>query len=217
MRRQQREQPQTGQRAFVAFEPRVNQQAGMVRIGDDLLDDPIAALFARAGHAKAQRDVGKLLDRGGQVPPLVVEERLAVGDQVLQVANLRPVDRRVIDLADDAGGQREPDAAGGRIGGADRLLVAARPARLDAGRSEGVLPACFCMKGGIALTGLRADVSTSLACREIQGKTGRKVGHSGRISPLTNPTRKRGNFPTFRIEAIPRRRLSKFLDSEIPR
>ena len=91
-----------------------------MRIGDDFLDDPVAA--ARrwcSSMRKPERDRRKLFELAVEVPPLVVKKRTAVGDQVLQVADLRPVDRRVIDLADDARGQREPDAARRRIGRAD--------------------------------------------------------------------------------------------------
>ena len=97
--------------------------------------------------------VRKLLELAVEVPPLVVKKRLAVGDQVLQVANLRPVDRRVVDFADDARGQREPDAARGRIGRADRLLVAARPARARFPGAEGCMEASSAVWAGVDSSG----------------------------------------------------------------
>lgn len=41
---------------------------------------------------------------------LFVEERETVADQVLEVADLRPIDGREIDFGDDAVPQREPEA-----------------------------------------------------------------------------------------------------------
>ena len=48
-----------------------------------------------------------------RVPSLVVKERFPVGDQELQVADLRRVDSRVVDLRDARMIERVPDATGG--------------------------------------------------------------------------------------------------------
>src|SRR5262249_27953287 len=67
---------------------------------------------------------------------LVVEELLAIGHQVLQVTDLRPIDRRVVDLVQNARGYREPDRAARRVRRPDRVLRALRPSRRDARGAE---------------------------------------------------------------------------------
>jgi hypothetical protein len=56
-----------------------------------------------------------------------VKEALAVSDQVLQVAQLRPVDRRERDLRHDTFSQRKPKPARRGVGRTDRRFVAVRP------------------------------------------------------------------------------------------
>src|SRR2546425_12890973 len=70
---------------------------------------------------------------------LVMEEALAVGDEVLQVPDLRAVDGGIVDLVQDAGGDGDPDRAVRRVRRPDRVLRALRPSRRDAGRAEGAL------------------------------------------------------------------------------
>ena len=70
---------------------------------------------------------------------LVVEKALAVGDQILKVADLRPVHRRKIDFGDDAVPERKPDSAGSCIGGSQPILSSVRPAGLDARPSKSLL------------------------------------------------------------------------------
>src|SRR5713101_4521665 len=70
---------------------------------------------------------------------LIMEETLAVGDEVLEVPDLRAVDGGVVDLVQDAGGDGEPDRAARRVRRADRVLRALRPSRCDARGAEGAL------------------------------------------------------------------------------
>src|SRR2546425_8953376 len=70
---------------------------------------------------------------------LIMEEALAVGDEVLEVPDLRAVDGGIVDPVQDAGGDGEPDRAARRVRRADRVLRALRPSRYDAGGAEGAL------------------------------------------------------------------------------
>jgi hypothetical protein len=137
MRGEEREQVQAGEQLLVALDRRVDEHARLMRVGDDLLDDAIAAVAGGAGDAHAERTIAERLEPGHVVAPLVVEERLAVGHEVLQVADLRAVDGGIVDLVQDAGGYGEPHRAAGRVRRADRVLRALRPARGDAGGAEG--------------------------------------------------------------------------------
>jgi len=68
---------------------------------------------------------------------LAVGERLAVGDDQLQVAQRGRAEVRVVDLGQLAGLQRVPDLALPRHGRAEALLVRRSPERLGARRAGG--------------------------------------------------------------------------------
>src|SRR5262245_49373986 len=70
------------------------------------------------------------------MPPLVVNERVAVGDQILKIAYLRSVDGGKVDLVHDSRGQCKPEPTRSRIGGADCVFVTARPPRFNAGLAK---------------------------------------------------------------------------------
>src|SRR5713101_6255292 len=70
---------------------------------------------------------------------LVMKETLAVGDEVLEVPDLRAVDGGVVDLVQDAGGDGEPDGAARGVRRSDCVLRALRPSRGDTGGAEGAL------------------------------------------------------------------------------
>jgi hypothetical protein len=69
--------------------------------------------------------------------PLIMKKRLSIGNQVLKIAYLWSIDRGKIDFVENARGQRKPNTARRRIGGADRIFVTPRPPRLNPGLSEG--------------------------------------------------------------------------------
>lgn len=133
---QQREEPKPGEQLRVRFQASVNQDAGQVRIGDDFLDDSVAALAIGGRDPQAER-IALHVFAGTLEVAFVVEERRAVGDQVLQVAGLRPVDGRVIHLREDAATDGEPDAARRRVGGAHSVLPGGGPTRPLAGATRG--------------------------------------------------------------------------------
>src|SRR5262245_33527053 len=70
------------------------------------------------------------------MPPLIVNERIAVSDQVLKIADLRSVDRRKVDFVYNSCGQCKPEPTRGRIGCADRVFVTPRPPRFNAGLTK---------------------------------------------------------------------------------
>src|SRR5262245_59480822 len=111
-----------------------------MRIGNKLLDDLVATLRIAIHHAKPQRQGRKVFLLADQVAALVLKKRFAVGDEKLQIADLRPIDGRVVNLVDDSARQGEPDPADGGICGAEAVLVVARPARGDTGAAgRGIL------------------------------------------------------------------------------
>lgn len=110
-----------------------------MRVADDVLNDGIAAVGVRVGAAVAERMVREALHLNGEIALLVVEERLAIADEILKIADLWPVYSRVVDLGNNAVPDREPETTGGRVRGAYYCLVAMGPAGLDPGLAE-----CFC-------------------------------------------------------------------------
>lgn len=73
-----------------------------------------------------------------QIAPFLVTKGFPIGDQKLEVAGVGLIDVRVINLVDDAVRDREPEPATGMMGSADSFLATLRPARLRAGRAEGL-------------------------------------------------------------------------------
>lgn len=123
--------PKTGLANYLRF--RFSSRAA---IADDLLDDAESPLGISVDDAEPEDARPEALLRGVQLA-LILEERLTIGDQVLEIADLRPVDRGVVDLVENPLRESEPDAAQGRIRSAHAVLVAAGPAGLDARSTPG--------------------------------------------------------------------------------
>ena len=136
VRRQQGEEPQPGEQGGVRLQAGGHEHAIPVGVGDDFLDDAEVPPGIGVGDAVAQRVRGQAFVGVVQVA-FVVKEGFAVGDEVLEVADLRPVNGRVVDLVENAFGNGEPDPAQSRVSGPYPVLVAARPARFDAGSAGG--------------------------------------------------------------------------------
>src|SRR6516225_7370886 len=77
---------------------------------DDLFCDRVAALGIPIGHAISEAMPREALDGRDQMPPLLVEEGDPIGDQVLQISDLRTIDRWVKDFSENALPEREPYA-----------------------------------------------------------------------------------------------------------
>jgi hypothetical protein len=67
----------------------------------------------------------------GQIALFLMKKGLAVSDEVLEVAKLRSVDGRVVDLRNDAIPDSEPEMAGRRVRCAYAGFVAMRPSGFD--------------------------------------------------------------------------------------
>ena len=107
-----------------------------MRIGNDLLDNTETPMRIGADDPESERVPGQILVSAVEVP-FVAEEGRTIGDEILEIADLRPVDGGVIDLVEDSLGDREPDPARRRISSSDAVLVASGPAWLDAGLAGG--------------------------------------------------------------------------------
>src|SRR6185437_9766041 len=73
---------------------------------------------------------------GFEVALLLVKEAGSIGNQVLQVAQLRPVHGWVIDFGDDAIPKRKPDLAGSRVCGSDSVFATMGPSGMNSRASK---------------------------------------------------------------------------------
>jgi hypothetical protein len=92
----------------VAIEAGVDQQGRLMRIGDDFLEEMIAAVGRMADDSHPEAGGVEVLGGGIEIAAFFVEEGLAVGDEELEVADLRLIDGGEINLVDDADGGGEP-------------------------------------------------------------------------------------------------------------
>ena len=137
VRSQQRVEAQLAAQGLIQhFDFGMHQQDGSVRIREHLFDQPVAALAFRVGKAVKEAIALRVFDPVVQVAFFLVAKGLAIGDEELEVARVRLVHMRVVNLIDDAVAEREPEPATGMIGRAHAFLGARSPARLDSGRSE---------------------------------------------------------------------------------
>src|ERR1035438_2324460 len=103
-----------------------------MRVGDDLFDNGIMPGWIRIRTAVSQAVIRQMFQFGREMTLLVVEKALAVGDEILKVAELWPVHRRIIDFGDDAVPKGKPDPAGGGISSSHAILSSMRPPGLNA-------------------------------------------------------------------------------------
>ncbi len=123
-------------------EPDAHEDRVPVRVGDVLGLDPIlAAPRRRRDLARHAAGVALRLHRVAHVARLQVGERGAVGDDVLERLDVRVVDRRVVDVAQDAVRNRVPDLRGRVAGGAEAVLPREAEVRQRAGAVRGALSA----------------------------------------------------------------------------
>ena len=140
----QGEEFEVREKRFVfASDERALEQAGSMWTRYSVFRNGIAAIMVRIDATIAEHMVSDALHLDGKMALLFVKESLAVRNQVLKVANLRPVDGRVIHLRDDAVPDREPQMAGGGVGCTDASLVAMCPAWLVPRFPKGFLAANF--------------------------------------------------------------------------
>ena len=130
---------------LLGVDPDPHQHRVPGRIGEVLRLDPVLAALGSCGHPAGHATcLGNRLDGVGHVARLEVGERRAVGDDVLERLDVRVVDRRVVDVAEDAVRDRVPDLGGRVAGGAEAVLTRqaevgerARPAGSAGGCRDG--------------------------------------------------------------------------------
>src|ERR1051326_3504138 len=113
-------------------EPGADQDAGLMRITDQLLFYSITALRIRAGDVIAQSMRLQTHGFALKIAFLFVKEGFAISNQELGITNLRTVDGRVIDFCEDAHRHGKPDPAGGRICSSNAIFRAGSPCGIDA-------------------------------------------------------------------------------------
>src|SRR5947209_6561230 len=110
-----------------------------MRIGNYLFDQFVTRLRIGAAGAVTQCLGLNAFHVGREIAFLFMEERLAIGNQELSIANLGAVNRRIINLGKNAARQGKPYPAGGGIGSANAVFGACRPCRRDSRMTKGRL------------------------------------------------------------------------------
>src|SRR5215469_1212412 len=103
---------------LVPLEANPLQDHAVVRVADDLLGERVAAVHVAIDVAYAEGFLMNVFECRQQMALLLVNEGLAIGDEELHIANLGAVDRRMIDLVQDAVGAGKPNPARGGVGSA---------------------------------------------------------------------------------------------------
>ena len=110
VRREQREEPQLGEQLRVGLQAGMDEYTVLMGVGDNFFDDPVATVRIDVDDSIAQRAGGQALVGVVQVS-FVAKKRLSIRDKILQIANLRPIDGRIVNLVEDAFGDRKPNPA----------------------------------------------------------------------------------------------------------
>jgi hypothetical protein len=66
-----------------------------------------------------------------EVTLLVMKETLTIRNQVLKVAELRPINRWIVDFGDDAVPKRKPDSAGSCVRSSHSVFASMGPSRTN--------------------------------------------------------------------------------------
>ena len=107
-----------------------------MRVGDDLLDQPVTSLVVAICQSVIERASLRIFDLVMKVTFFFMAERLAVSDQKLQFTDIRAINGRIVDLVEDSVTQRKPGVAVRVIGSPDALLVAVGPLRVKTGSAK---------------------------------------------------------------------------------
>ena len=121
------------QQLLLTFHTDAHQHYRMMGIGNDLLDDLVAALMIGIGEANGRRIGVNIFKRTLEIALFFVDEGHAVGQQELHIAGLRTIDGGIVDFVQDAMRDGVPDAAGSRIRHANCVFSAGSPAGLCSG------------------------------------------------------------------------------------
>ena len=128
---------EAGEDVFVAGDLDVHQNDGVVGVGDELLGDGVASVEIGGGDADGGGVGIDVVEVVFEVALFFVEEGLLVGEEEFHVTHLGTIDGGKVDLVEGAVGDGVPDAAGGGVGGGDRVLLAGGPAGRESRASEG--------------------------------------------------------------------------------
>ena len=102
-----------GQRALQGREPYALEDDVAPGIGHGLFLEPVVSGPARVDQPVRWYAVAALRYLGPRMALLLGKEVLAIGDDETEVADVRSVGPRIVDLIEDAMAERVPDAAGG--------------------------------------------------------------------------------------------------------
>ena len=83
MRREQNVEVKFFEQLRVALEPRVDEQGRLMRIGNDFLEDIVAAVGRVVDDLYGEALGGDVLGGGMEMAAFLVKERFAVGDEEL--------------------------------------------------------------------------------------------------------------------------------------
>ena len=108
-----------------------------MRIGEDMLDQPVASAAFRIGESVENAISLRVFYLVIQIALFLVAECFPVADHELKIARVRLIERWIVEFVDDAMAEREPKPAACVIGGAQTCFGTGRPTRLDSGRAEG--------------------------------------------------------------------------------
>ena len=112
VRSEQRVESQFSTQRFVRYlQFGMHEQHRLMRIGEDMFYDPIAATRFRIREAVKKAIEFRVIDRVSQVAFFLVAKRFSVAYEKLKVARVRLIDVRIINLVQDAVAQSEPNAA----------------------------------------------------------------------------------------------------------
>ena len=107
-----------------------------MRIGDNILDNPIAAGGIGIGQTIVERAFFGVFNGVFQVAAFFVTKGFAVRDQKLKIASVGTINVGIVKFIDDAVAEGKPHPATCMIGRADAFFGTACPARLDSGRAK---------------------------------------------------------------------------------
>jgi hypothetical protein len=117
----------------------VNQEARKVGICDDLLVQVVATFGVDAVRAIPESVVDGLQPAVAfKIVDLIMDERLAIGDQELKVPELRTVNSGPVALRYDSFPKGEPELGGSGVSRADAIFGTTCPAGFHAWVAEGV-------------------------------------------------------------------------------
>src|SRR5512143_990846 len=114
------------------------ENTGKMRSGDNFLDDTVPVQPTMVRDLVGERVVRDAAGLGPEMPLFLMEKGFSIGNEVLEVADLRKVDGRVVYFGDRPVPQGEPYAARRGVGRTHAVFVPLRPAGLDTRFSEGL-------------------------------------------------------------------------------